>query len=154
VAIAETKFVQIPLQVRLADTVIGAGHAAFQNREKSLNSVGMYEAANILPRAMVDFVSQETVGCLVGGVIGVRKDDGSIGDLTAHDSSEISAVDGRDMIGAHRTVALYEGKDGGLIFSWAASRSPLVGVLVFLQTTNPSVVNLDSFAFATNRPGA
>src|SRR5215210_2199569 len=53
VAVAEVEFSQVAMQVRLADVLIYAVHAALQYREETLYGIGMNVVANIFLGRMV-----------------------------------------------------------------------------------------------------
>src|SRR6185437_59876 len=112
VAVAEAKFVQVPLQMSLADGVIGSDNAAFQDREKSFDGVGVNRAAHILPVLVVDALAAERTRGVASGVIFVGINQAAARNLLIDNGGEINAIYGRHMVGANVAAALHQREYG------------------------------------------
>ena len=87
--IAEIELAKVTLKVLRADVVIGADDAAFEDREISLNRIGVSVAANVLIGAVVDrFVAGELFSDVVVLAAFVRHQRRLAADLSNQDRAQ------------------------------------------------------------------
>jgi hypothetical protein len=142
--VAEVELAQIPLQMLLADVMIDAIDAAFQDREISLDRVGVGVATDILfCRVIHSLMAGEALAdrcieaALVSAQIRLRRN------LLFEDRLEIGGIDVRDMKGRDATFALHK-RDHGFV----AGQLLCVGPVLRLAA-NISFIGLNELAFAT-----
>src|SRR5665213_226505 len=153
VRVPMAKLGQVPLQVGFAHAMIDAGNAAFQDREKSLDRIGVNVAPHVFARLVLDMVALEPASGILRGVILVGIDRGAARDVLRHDPREIGTVDLRDMEGANASAALNQRKDRRLTArrAFALFGYALVPVLVLFFSADIGFVNLYRMAFAADR---
>src|SRR5947208_12684602 len=111
VAVAEIKFGQIAMQVSFADVLIGAVHAALQDREKSLDGVGVDVAANVLIGTVFDMAVRAEIPAEPDKQRGFVGHEMAVGvGMHGQYSAEVFGANVRHMERPHGAVALDQRK--------------------------------------------
>src|SRR6185437_2542532 len=151
VAVTEAKFVQVPLQMGFRNRVIGSDNAAFQDREKSFDGVGVNRTAHIFAVLVVDALAAKRTRGMASGMAFVGINQAAARNLLIDDGGEISAVHSRNMIGANVAAAFHQREYRRFRNVPAPTAPALMLVPVVCLAANIGFVDFNGAAFAAHR---
>lgn len=141
---------QVPLQVGLANTVIDAREAAFQDREEALHGVGVNVAPHVFPFGVPNRATPVGIRTEIEAMPFVGIEGAPALNIARHDLSHVIGGHMRHMEGADLTAALYQREYGRLGSAASRASEALVAVFILLSTADIRLIHFDSLAFAAH----
>src|SRR6185312_10563823 len=155
--VAEVKFREVAVKVLFGAMLIGAAHAALENRKVAFDGVGVNAAANVFASRMLDgHVAEEILSDSRIETAFVGEQHAFGGDVSGNENHNVFFGGRCHMEGANRSVALNQAKHGALVRRAAAAlfnegfasgaSGTLVGAL-----SEIGFIDLNDFAVAAER---
>lgn len=155
VVVSEVELGKVAVQMLLADMVEGAGDAALQDREVTLDGVGVNVATDIFLDAVVDGLMAEVPVHMAVLPSIVGDEQGLVIDLGHEDRAESGRGNAGDVMRTDVTIALDQGEDSLLT---PTATELLGGALapmpVLLLAADEGLVGFDGLALSTKRTKA